>query len=668
MTRDFVLLPFALASFGVFYAIYVPLVPRFQAVLAPILFLAFVLAAADRDRGLLFFVFAFPLVNFLPQLFGIFEDIPHAPVALVLFFAFALGSLINGTFGEPPEPSPVPMARPMALFSALVGVSAAVTALRHMDFFPFMAPAFHELVVNAKGVRAGGAVMSDVFAASSALTGVLFFVILRRTISSWKDARKLVVVLSSSLAVSLAFALAQRYRSISLGNTPFWVELRQINGTFQDPNAFAAFLAGCLPLVVGAALASAKRLRAFLFGLVALGLFVLPATGSRSSFAALLVSGLGLAAFGLFRAGWSARKKTLVLAGAGILAGALFFMARDSVLVERLRPSGRLFGDRAAAGRFFNWRLRLWTNALRMMRDYPMTGVGVGAFIVELPNYGLTAGEDVEFTDSALNYVLQAGAELGLVGLFAVLWIFLEILKRLGLGFRRAGPGNGGRYLWAGAAAGIVAFLVNFQFHTYVGSFEVIYLFWTLVAILFLPLGEAEAGLSVDRRSGQKFGIAAVALAAAFGVVHVRNSAGPLSIPAATDKYGWQQDFGFFGRETDPLGRQFRWAGEHAGLTVSRTASALVLPMLSSHPRVERIPVRTRIYLADRHFRKKRLLSEIVFFGKDWMDVDVLLPGGGGRGPISLVFETDRTWRPSDEPGVTDRRDLAFALRTPRFR
>jgi O-antigen ligase len=667
--RDLVILPFALAAFGVFYTIYVPLVPRFQAVLAPVLFLAFVLAAVDRHRGLFFFVFAFPLVNFLPQLFGIFEDIPRAPVALVLFFAFALGNLVNGTFRGSPGPRPVPLARPMAIFSALVGVSAAVTALRHMDFFPFMAPAFHELVVNAKGVRAGGAVMSDVFAASSALTGVLFFVILRRTISSWKDARKLVVVLSSSLAVSLAFALIQRYRSIALGNTPFWVELRQINGTFQDPNAFAAFLAGSLPLVVGAALASAKRPRAFLLGLVALGLFVIPATGSRSSFAALLVSGLGLAAVGFFRAGWSARKKALILAGAGILAGALFFLARDSILFERLRPSGGLFGGRAAAaGRFFNWRLHLWANALRMMGDFPMTGVGVGAFIVELPNYSLMAGEDVEFTDSALNYFLQAGAEMGVVGLLAVLWIFLEILKRLGRGFRRAGPGNGDRYLWAGAAAGIAAFLVNFQFHTYVGSFEVIYLFWMLVAILFLPLGEDDAGRAVDRRPGRKFRMAVLAVAAVFGIVHARNSAGPLSIPAATEKYGWQQDFGFYERETDPRGLEFRWAGKRAGLTAPGSASVLSLPVRSSHPRVEQIPVRTRVYLADRHFRKTRLLSEIVFHGKGWMDVDVPLPAGGGAGPIRLVFETDRTWRPSDEPGIMDRRDLAFALGTPRFR
>jgi O-antigen ligase len=510
--------------------------------------------------------------------------------------------------------------------------------------------------------------MSDVFTASSALTGVLFFFILRRTLSSWKDVRKIVAVLSSSLAVSLAFALVQRYRSISLGNTPFWVELRQINGTFQDPNAFAAFLAGCLPLILGAALASAKRLRAFLFGLVALGLFVLPATGSRSGFAALLASGLGLAAFGLFRAGWSARKKAVVLAGAGILAGSLFFLARDSVLIERLRPSGGLIGGRATAGRFFNWRLRLWTDALRMMGDYPLTGVGIGAFIVELPNYGLTAGEDVKFTDSALNYFLQAGAELGFVGLLAVLWMFLEILKRLGRGFRRAGPGNGNRFLWAGAAAGIAAFLVNFQFHTFVGSFEVIYLFWTLVAILFLPLGEAEAGRAVDRRSGRKFGIAAVALAAAFGIVHARNSAGPLSIPAATAKYGWQQDFGFYGRETDPRDFEFRWAGERAGLTVPGSASVLSITVRSSHPRVERTPVRTRVYLADRHFRKKGLLGEIVFHGNEWMDVDVPLPRGGGGGPVHLVFETDRTWRPSEEPGVTDRRALAFALGTPRFR
>jgi len=86
------------AAFYFFYLRYVPLISGFQAALLPFLFLAFLLTAFDKDKGLLFFIFAFPLINNLPYFFGIFPHIPHAPAALVLFLAFFLGWMVNGIF------------------------------------------------------------------------------------------------------------------------------------------------------------------------------------------------------------------------------------------------------------------------------------------------------------------------------------------------------------------------------------------------------------------------------------------------------------------------------------------------------------------------------------------------------------------------------------------
>ncbi len=75
-------------------------------------------------------------------------------------------------------------------------------------------------------------------------------------------------------------------------------------------------------------------------------------------------------------------------------------------------------------------RSALWESAWQMIKSYPVTGVGLGGYIVELPNYLRTLGLPFPSTDSAENYFLQIGSELGLIGLFLVLWLFWEIFKK----------------------------------------------------------------------------------------------------------------------------------------------------------------------------------------------------------------------------------------------
>ena len=293
----------ALALLGWFFVIYVPLVGAYLAVLVPFLVLTAVVTAVSREKGLWVFVLIFPLINNLPYFFGIYGHIPHAPTALVLFLAFLLGSLINGVLLESGPEGGSSIGRLAGALSLIVLVSAAITFLRYANYFPFVADARRELVVNVSGVRAGGAIMSDVFNALNYLTGFLFFIILTKTLRAWKDIRQVVAILGFSVGGALVFALVQRYHSIGLGNMPFWVELRQINGTFKDPNSFAAFLSSCIPLFLGAAFSFRKPIRIAWIGLAVLCVFVFPSIGSRSGFAALLVATSALAVFGSMRSG-----------------------------------------------------------------------------------------------------------------------------------------------------------------------------------------------------------------------------------------------------------------------------------------------------------------------------------------------------------------------------
>ena len=120
-----------------FYIKYVPLVRTFQIALMPILLGSVIITAVDLRRGLLFFIFSFPLLSGLPNFFGIFGEVPHAPVALVLFLFFFLGCLFHWVFKPPNIKLDYPIFKPMILLSLVIFFSEVVTILRHLDFFHF---------------------------------------------------------------------------------------------------------------------------------------------------------------------------------------------------------------------------------------------------------------------------------------------------------------------------------------------------------------------------------------------------------------------------------------------------------------------------------------------------------------------------------------------------
>jgi hypothetical protein len=295
-----------------------------------------------------------------------------------------------------------------------------------------------------------------------------------------------------------------------------------------------------------------------------------------------------------------------------------------------------------------------------MMHDYPLTGVGEGAYIVELPNYLKMLNRPFPSTDSAENYFLQAGAELGLAGLLLTLWLFWEIVKRMAVAGRHRLEGGADRFILIGGISGIVGLLVNFLFHSYVGAFEVQYIFWLQVAVIASwPAFGGGAGVRAKLPPMLKW--AALSLAILCAGFHLGNSLHSLSLTARTDRFGWDQDFGLYELERDNRVVFFRWAKKSAGISVSRLGQEIVVPLLISHPDVQENPVRVRIYQADRNFRKNTLLREVIFREKAWTYFEHPLPGSG-EGKYRLVFETDRSWEPAKVSGVPDPRSLAVGL------
>ncbi|MBM3294294.1 MAG: O-antigen ligase family protein, partial [Candidatus Aminicenantes bacterium] len=542
-------------AFGAFYRKYVPLIPGFQAAFLPVGLLVAGLTAWKPALGGAAFLGAFPLVNNWPYFFGVQQDTPHAPTSLVLALFLFLGLFLRGALGAaasgrgPEREGEIPGSAvdfPLRFAAAVVAVSAVVAYWKWTHFYPLRADGIYELTANVNGVTTGGARMSTIFSALSYLAGFALFAFFVALFQERKARRKAAVVLAGSLLAAAFFGLVQAAFDPSLGNTGFWVALKQINATFKDPNAFGGAVSGLVPFFAGAAIASAGPPRRLCLAAVALAILVFPFIGVRSA-----VLGLGAAALaGLFfavldrrgarredEAGGGdggttgrRRKRRPVLAAAGLIgllaAAAAFGVLSDSRLHERMKSA---LGGGAAGGGVVGLspeRYFLWREAVRMMGGYPLTGVGVGSYIVELPNYyerdktSYPAGfEGWRRIDSAENYFLQAGAEMGLPGLAAVLGVFWAVGWEAARGLRRRTGLGRDRFFLYGAAAGLVSLGVNMLFHSYLASFETQFVFWILAAFVAAVAGGGDGVRGPGRKEGRPFGARAARLGLALALI-----------------------------------------------------------------------------------------------------------------------------------------------------
>jgi O-antigen ligase len=651
-----------LVGFYFFYLKYVPLVQPFQLVLIPILVSGFLLTAVKPEWGVLFFVFFFPLINNLPYLFGIFEDTPHAPTALVLFLAFFLGWMARGGVADSRMALNYPLIRPLTFFLGIVSVSGIITFLRYSNFFPFRTDEIYELIVNINGVRAGGALMSDVFTFLNYLTGPFFFLMVLPLLTAPKFMKKVLFTLSLATLLALAFSLLQKYYSLSLGNTPLSIRFNQINSTFKDANSFGAFLSCFIPLALGMALSFPKSFRWTSLFLVVFSIFIFPAIGSRSSLAALTASLITFGILVLMALRISLKKKLFlfasILLAVAVLIALLFVFQGQSTLAKRVGSGWGLLSKNISLDEFFNRRLYFWRAAEAMFEAYPLTGVGLGAYIIELPNYFQHMGYSFRRTDSALNYFFQVAAELGLIGLLAITWVTIEIFRQLLRTWKTCPPGK--KFLLAGVLAGLAAFGVNFCFQTFVGSYEVKSTFWLLLALAFSIDGAREFPV---RTRGQRRNFTALGLLLilTFGAVYLSNSTGSLSLETRTKDLHLSQDFGLDRVEKTADGLEFRWSQKSAGLAVRIEKSTLGIPLLASHPDIQKNPVKVRLFLVKNFFREKKLLDVITIREELWKTYHYSLAEDQGQ-EVILLFKVSRTWNPLKTLGIPDSRNLGVAI------
>lgn len=257
------------------------------------------------------------------------------------------------------------------------------------------------------------------------------------------------------------------------------------HGTLGHSNGLAMYLNMLLCIAFTILFAEIKIIHKLVIGLAFfMGILALVLTLSRGAWLGFSV-GLAAVLFFLVRRGVIRARGGLSILAWVTLALLVSGVAFSGLIASRLRSS-----DEGASAS----RLLLMQSAIAMIEDHPSLGVG-------LDNYALAAREynpsEIKSWEIGQTYVHNAflliGAEVGLVGLAAFVWLSLALLKQ-GLHYVRREPVNLNWLIGLGIFAGILSVLIHSQAdYALVATPSLTILFWFLVGWLMVIGKNAEA-------------------------------------------------------------------------------------------------------------------------------------------------------------------------------
>lgn len=305
---------------------------------------------------------------------------------------------------------------------AIIGLTFICLILNHDRFKTEIPPALVPAVLfMATAVLAAVFSLMRVDSMKTLPLYAAYFMVFYSSALLFKDR----IILKTALLFQIISALIlsaygiYQYFFVKVPTAIAWVDVKQfpelatrVYATLENPNVLAEYLVLVIPVVLGL-LWAARRFSQKIFYTVILGVLILclVLTFSRGGW-------LGLAlAFIVFAA--LKEPRLLILLMALALISPLFL---PSVVANRVASIGRLEDSSNA------FRVTIWIAALRIIKDYWLTGVGLGlsAFARVYRDYMIAGTPALH----AHNLYLEMGIEVGIAGLLAFLWMIAAGLSR----------------------------------------------------------------------------------------------------------------------------------------------------------------------------------------------------------------------------------------------
>jgi len=588
--------------------------------------------------------FLVPLVPGLARLSG---DRTGAPVLAAVALAVLGGALAGSLARGERSILPPRLLRFAAAFLALAAFSAAASVARGETLYLLFRGRVDPLPVNALGMTAAERSRGAVLTFLGLVLLLLALEVFTRYSRTSGDRDRLLFATAAGAAVAFVIAALSRFTPLDPSFHP-WSGMHRRAGTFTDPNALGVGVGLLAPLLFAAAARRGSSTDAFRRTLALLALaaapFALEASGSRTG---LLLAGAGIlaGAIGLARARLVSRKALVAALAVLLLAGAALVgvLPRGGGiaaggLLERLGAGL----DSSSFAELANHRTLFWRTALEMTWDEPLSGIGLAGFPYEFPvAYARRHGE-ISVTDGATNALLEVASECGLPGLVLALCAVFPLLSRAFRAAFATTPLDGAA---RGAGAALLALLVACQTGSHLRFTEIGLLTSLVAAFLFVPSAESPEPLPADAEARRAHipGILAVAgiLGAIVAVLPTARSSAPFRLGRWIGLYS-------SGRSTRP----FRWSGPRVCREIRPGETSVSFRVENARP--DGAPVTLAIDVDGR--------SEppIELPGASVRDLDVPVP----RGARVLRLTGRPTFVPHELTGSSDFRRLFVGLAT----
>ncbi len=245
-----------------------------------------------------------------------------------------------------------------------------------------------------------------------------------------KEKRNLLLRLTAWLLLFWAAdAIIQFIFGTDLFGYPY-IEQR-LNGLFGRHIKLGLILAMLSPFIISWVQEGNTKRGAALF--LAAVVFVIIASGTRASWVMFGVVSVAYLVNYLRAHKDRAPKLIALIIIASISTGYLTYRFVPTI-TARVDQTLQLFsGDAALMDRALSYRLPIWEGALKMIEDHPVNGVGVRDFRSAYTTYATPGDFYVAHNTTPMHphqYILEIGAETGLIGLGGLLLFYTSLIQR----------------------------------------------------------------------------------------------------------------------------------------------------------------------------------------------------------------------------------------------
>ncbi len=670
-------------------------------------FIIFVLSSYKIKYGLYLFIFLVPLLN---SSAGFIID-RHKYTVLFLFFGLFLGYIVNSLseyIADYPhlrkktylfDSSPMKL---ILVFTGIMFISCAITIFRYSNLYPFITNEYHNLFINVNEVSSTGSMIWTIRYFYNYFIGFLFLFLIFNVVKSTKDILYSIIAIISATMVSVGVVLYQYFVDPYLGNVEHWVDSGRFNATFTDPNALGGFTILLFPVFLGMILYFKKWYMKLVFFLLFLFfLILLFFSGSRSAFIGVFLTVTVFMVLFIIRgfrylknrmSSWPKKRKVLIWAVIIFIIVSLILtifylfsfqeeLLSRSSLIDRTIKSFKTgmhyyskYGFIEGFKSVSNFRNVFWGQAIEMYKDYPVTGVGQGAYILQLPNYLLSERAGIAQVDYSGNYYLQVLSELGLPGIILIISIFFMFAHRgfrYFLARRRSKKFEKKDWIMISLFIAFISMLVGQIFGPHTNFDEIQLAFWLIIGLMitFIKIEQENDPKNIQIltirnrfRFNRREKISLVIILLVFTSVFIFNSITTLSINNNQNLYdrkgnyvGWQNDYGFYEMEQDG-DEMIAWVAGDASTVVEKKGNTLIIPLKDSYPEVPDGKLGLKVFI------NNLLVQRAVLDYNKWKYVEVDVTASAKEHfTLTLVF--DRSWSPKELGLNNDTRELAAQMR-----